>query len=53
MSCVRWHGNPAAKAGFPAVFFMIRIADHPIFAALQTRQCCYANKTIASGIWYT
>jgi hypothetical protein len=22
-------------------------------AALQNRKCCYANKVIAAGIWYT
>jgi hypothetical protein len=40
-------------AGFPAAFFMIWIPDHPIFAALQTASCCYANKAVVSGIWYT
>jgi len=24
-----------------------------IFVALQTIQCCYANKVVVSGIWYT
>jgi hypothetical protein len=23
------------------------------FAALHSRECCYANKCIVSGIWYT
>jgi hypothetical protein len=32
---------------------MIWISDQAIFAALQTLLCCYANKAVVSGIWYT
>jgi hypothetical protein len=38
---------------FPAAFFVIGILDPRHFVALQTSSCCYANKAVAIGIWYT
>jgi hypothetical protein len=38
---------------FPAAFFVIGIPGRVNFVALQTSSCCYANKAVAIGIWYT
>jgi len=33
--------------------FVISNAKQCIYAAMQTANCCYANKSVVTGIWYT
>jgi hypothetical protein len=42
---------------FPAAFCRLECpawnASFVNFAAMQTDNCCYANKPVVTGIWYT
>jgi hypothetical protein len=43
----------AAKAAVPGGLFDIEDAKQRIYVALQTINCCHANKLVVSGIWHT
>jgi hypothetical protein len=43
----------AKAAGRSGGFFRDAERQSPHFVALQPMKCCYANKTVVAGIWYT
>ena len=45
--------DSSQRLPIPAAFFVIGNAKQCIYAAMQSANCCYANKSVVTGIWYT